>query len=243
MHYSAGWFYFVLVQYNSFMKQSRLLRVLLLSSIFSMLFFIVRAFNQQDLEYWYLNWNLVLAWLPLLFSVILVGRLRRSGWLTWQNIVLTMLWLGFLPNSFYIMTDFIHLQHTLNATLLYDVVLILSFTLNGLLLGYISTFMIHDELKKRFNANTTNSIVAGIFLACSFAIYLGRYLRWNTWDVIINPAGLLFDVSDRFINPGAHGQTFSTTALFFVFITGTYYIARELVAIMQMKKPKKAKQK
>ncbi len=225
------------------MKQSRLLRVLLLSSFFSILFFIMRVLNQRDLEYWYLNWNLVLAWLPLLFSVILVGRLRRSGWSTWQNIVLTVLWLGFLPNSFYIMTDFIHLQHTLNATLLYDVVLILSFTLNGLLLGYISTFMVHNEIKKRYSTNVTNAIIGGVFLACSFAIYLGRYLRWNTWDVIINPAGLLFDVSDRFINPGAHGQTFSTTALFFVFITGTYYIARELAAIMQLKKPVKAKKK
>lgn len=225
------------------MKQSRLLRVLLLSSFFSILFFIMRVLNQRDLEYWYLNWNLVLAWLPLLFSVILVGRLRRNGWSSWQNIVLTMLWLGFLPNSFYIITDFIHLQHTLNTTLLYDVVLILSFTLNGLLLGYISTFMVYDELKKRFSTNVTNVIIGGIFLACSFAIYLGRYLRWNTWDVIINPAGLLFDVSDRFINPGAHGQTFSTTALFFVFITGTYYIARELVTIMQLKKPIRDKKK
>lgn len=225
------------------MKQARLLRILVLSSIFSVSLFLVRAINQQTLEYWYLNWNLLLAWLPLLFSVVLVKRLRSSRWLTWQNSTLSVLWLGFLPNSFYIMTDFIHLQHTLNDTLLYDVVLLLSFTLNGLLLGYISTFMIHDELKKRFSNNTTNMIIAGIFLACSFAIYLGRYLRWNTWDVLINPAGLLFDVSDRFINPGAHGQTFSTTALFFVFITGTYIVARELVAIMQLKKPSKTGRK
>lgn len=225
------------------MKQARLLRILVLSSIFSVLFFLVRVFNQQDLDYWYLNWNLLLAWLPLLFSVVLVRRLKTSGWSTWQNITLSVLWLGFLPNSFYIMTDFIHLQHTSNSTLLYDVVLLLSFTLNGLLLGYISVFMIHDELKKRFSKNAVNGIIAGVFLACSFAIYLGRYLRWNTWDVLINPAGLLFDVSDRFINPGAHGQTFTTTALFFVFISGTYVISRELVAIMQMNKITKKSRK
>jgi uncharacterized membrane protein len=219
------------------MKQARLLRILVLSSIFSVLFFLVRVFNQRDLDYWYLNWNLLLAWLPLLFSVVLVRRLRTSAWSSWQNITLSILWLGFLPNSFYIMTDFIHLQHTSNDTLLFDVVLLLSFTLNGLLLGYISTFLIHDELKKRFNKRTVSSIIAGVFLACSFAIYLGRYLRWNTWDVLINPAGLLFDVSDRFINPGAHGQTFTTTVLFFVFITGTYIVARELAAIMRLNKP------
>lgn len=225
------------------MKQTRLLRILLLSSLFTFSIFMVRVLNQQDFEYWYLNWNLFLAWLPLLFSVVLVKRLGSSPWLSWQNIALSLLWLGFLPNSFYLMTDFIHLQHTLNSTLLFDVVLLLSYTLNGLLLGFISVFMIHDELKKRLSSNVSDALIAVIFLACSFAIYLGRYLRWNTWDVLINPAGILFDVSDRFINPGAHGQTFSTTALFFVFITGTYFIASELVSVMQIRQPKKTKRK
>lgn len=225
------------------MKQTRLLRILLISSLFSFSFFMVRVLNQRDFEYWYLNWNLFLAWLPLLFSIVLVKRLRNSPWLSWQNIALSMLWLGFLPNSFYLMTDFIHLQHTLNSTLLFDVVLLLSYTLNGLLLGLISVYMIHAELKKRLNSDASNVVIAAIFLACSFAIYLGRYLRWNTWDVLINPAGLLFDVSDRFINPGSHGQTFSTTALFFVYITGTYFIARELVSVMQINEPKKTNRK
>lgn len=218
------------------MKQTRLLRILLLSCSFSVGLFIIRVLNEQNYDYWYLNWNLLLAWLPLLFSVVLINSLRSSSWLSWKNIVLSLLWLGFLPNSFYIITDFIHLRHTSSQTLLFDVVLLFSFTLNGLLLGYISTFMIHDQLNKRLKDSTVHAIIGGVFLACSFAIYLGRFLRWNTWDVLINPAGVLFDVSDRFINPGAHGQTFSTTALFFVFITTTYYIARELVDVMKMKK-------
>jgi uncharacterized membrane protein len=217
------------------MKQRKLLTVLLLSCLSSVVLFLVRVLSQHSLEYWYLNWNLILAWIPLLFSAVLVNRLKKTGWTTWQNVVLSLLWLGFLPNSFYIITDFIHLQHTSNSTLLFDVVLLFSFTINGLLLGCISTFMVHDELKKRFSSNSANTIIAGVFLACSFAIYLGRFLRWNTWDVLINPAGILFDVSDRFIRPGAHGQTFSTTLLFFVFISVTYWTARELAVVARMK--------
>lgn len=222
--------------YTVSMKHARLFRILLLSSLFSVGLFSVRLFSQQNFEYWYLNWNLLLAWIPLLLGILLVDRLKTTRWLSWQNIMLSVLWLGFLPNSFYIITDFIHLQHTLNATLLFDAVLLFSFTLNGLLLGFLSTSMIHRELNKRFDKNIASTMVAGIFLACSFAIYLGRYLRWNTWDVLINPAGLLFDVSDRFINPGAHGETFSTTALFFVFFSVTYLTVQELVSIAKSEK-------
>jgi len=197
--------------------------MLLFTSSISVLLFIIRAFNQQSIDYWYLNWNLFLAWLPLIFAWQLVIGLKKWPWSGWQNVVLSLLWLGFLPNSFYIITDFIHLQHTLNATLLFDVVLLLSFTLNGLILGYMSVYLVHLQLSKRFQKSYVQAMIATVFLLCSFAIYLGRYLRWNTWDVLINPAGILFDVSDRFINPGAHGQTFTTTALFFVFIS-TFYI-------------------
>ena len=66
-------------------------------------------------------------------------------------------------------------------------------------------------------------------LACSFAIYLGRYLRWSTWDIILHPAGVVFDISDRFVNPSAYGQTFQVTLWFFVLLTGFYYVLRQIV--------------
>jgi uncharacterized membrane protein len=61
-------------------------------------------------------------------------------------------------------------------------------------------------------------------LLSGFAIYLGRYLRWNSWDVIANPFGLLFDVADRIVNPGEHILTFSATILFFAFLAVIYYV-------------------
>jgi len=67
-------------------------------------------------------------------------------------------------------------------------------------------------------------MIGGILLLCSFAIYLGRDLRWNTWDLFVNPAGILFDVSDRLINPRAHPQMFVTILSFFVLLSMVYYL-------------------
>ena len=218
------------------MHRQYVLKTLALGSLCSVLLFIFRSFYFQSTEYWYLNWNLFLAWLPLLFAGILVHQLRTKRWLRWQTILTTVLWLGFLPNSFYLVTDFMHLQHTTNASLLFDAVLIFAFSVNGFALGYLSVAMIHKELKKRLQSRDVLIVLSVIFLACSFAIYLGRYLRWNTWDVLINPAGILFDVTDQFINPGAYGQSFLTTALFFVFITSTYAIICRFASLLQFKK-------
>lgn len=204
-------------------------KALLIACATCVLLFTWRATTYQSLNYWYLNWNLFLAWLPLLFSLLLVRFTKNAPWLSWPGIVLTLLWLGFLPNSFYIVTDLIHLQYESTTTILFDVVMLMAFSLTGFLLGYISIHNVHQLLLKRVKRSTAHAAIAVVFILCSFAIYLGRYLRWNTWDVLINPAGLLFDVSDRFINPASHGQTFLTTAFFFVFLGAVYTVAWQLL--------------
>src|SRR5690606_4680300 len=115
-------------------------------------------------------------------------------------------------------SDFIHLQSSGEALVLYDIALMTSFVLNGLMLGYLSVFNVHRLLLRRFQAWYAHAIIGLCFLASGFAIYLGRYLRWNTWDVLFNPAGLLFDLSERIINPVIHAQTYIVTMVFFVVI-------------------------
>jgi uncharacterized membrane protein len=79
-------------------------------------------------------------------------------------------------------------------------------------------------------------LVAITLLLCSFAIYLGRDLRWNSWDILINPGSLLFDVSDRFLHPGAHPRTFVTTLTFFVLLGTFYIVVRSLARTMRLQK-------
>jgi uncharacterized membrane protein len=68
----------------------------------------------------------------------------------------------------------------------------------------------------------------------SFAIYLGRDLRWNSWDVLVNPAGFLFYLSERVIDPMDHPEAFTTTLMFFVFLAGVYRVMIYLVQAIGM---------
>lgn len=176
-------------------------------------------------------WNLILAWVPLGFCWLLMVRLKTKPWLSPLNIIITFLWLGFLPNAFYIASDIIHLPEGGGVSYLFDVVMLLSFSFNGFLLGYLSLYGIHNRLRRRLGSWPAASVVAIVLLLCSFAIYLGRYLRWNSWDVIINPAGIIFDISDGLVNPVGHPQLFTTTAMFFVLLGSIYVASYQLVKI------------
>lgn len=202
---------------------------LLLSSLISIGLFVGGAILNGNVAYSYMLWNLFLAWIPLVLVVLLQLYLKHHRWSSWPGIGISFLWLIFLPNSFYLISDLIHLQDVPTPDVLYDAVMLTSFVLNGLLLGYTSLYLFHFELKKRLPARTARNMVALILFLCSFAIYLGRELRWNTWDVLFNPAGILFDVSDRIIKPGTYPEMFIVTTIFFVLLAGTYYVVWKLV--------------
>ncbi len=192
---------------------------------------ITRGFGST---YTYLIGNLLLAWLPLLLARLLLRLLRHRPWSGWQGVAATVLWLVFLPNSFYIVTDYIHLQDVPDNEILYVAVMITSFVLNGLILGYISLYLMHTELRRRLNSLQTRLTLAAILLACSFAIYLGRYLRWNTWDVVLDPAGVLFDVSNRLISPWSYPRMMLTTSVFFILLTSMYLVMYNVVRTLRM---------
>jgi uncharacterized membrane protein len=200
------------------------LYALLLSNFVSVVLFLFRVIDAHNLRYGFLLWNLFLGWLPLLFAWLLVRRLPRTLWLTPGNLLLTALWLGFLPNSFYLVSDLIHLRSTGEVSLLYDAVLFFSHIFNSFVAGYASLYLVHLELVKRREWWRAHTLISTVILLCSFAIYLGRNLRWNTWDVLVNPAGILFDVTDRIINPLAHPQVFVTTMTFFALLGSMYVV-------------------
>lgn len=147
-----------------------------------------------------------------------------------------MLWLGFLPNTFYMVTDYIHVQDVPSTEALYASVVLSSFVFNGVILGCLSLYNVHYELLQRVKRWTAHSIIAGVILMSSFAIYIGRDLRWNTWDLLINPGGILIDVSDRILHPFVYLQTYTTTAVFFVLITSLYAVGWQMVRAMRYQK-------
>jgi uncharacterized membrane protein len=206
-----------------------LISALLIANSVSLLLFLLRVIDSGNFRYWFLIWNLILAWLPLLFAMGLVLRLRKTRWSDGINILLSILWLAFLPNSFYIVSDLIHLQTTVEVSVLYDAVLFTSFIINGFISGYLSVYFIHIELIKRLGARTAHTIIGLVFFLCGFAIYLGRVLRWNSWDIITNPASLAFDVSEQVVNQAAQSRASVTTISFFILIGGVYMALWQLI--------------
>lgn len=217
-------------------RNNQTFQILLFSSFVSLGFLLVHSLNYHSTLYWYLGWNLILAWFPLIFVVALSNSLQQHPWLSWRPMVWTLLWLAFLPNSFYIISDLLHLQTVAGVNVLYDTVMMVSFMLNGLVLGYLSLFKVHELLIKRINTVWVNMLISLSLLLCSYAIYLGRDLRWSSWDLLINPQGILFDISNQFINPRSHLDAFTTTAMFFVLLGTFYYVIWKMVSNLRLNK-------
>ena len=205
-------------------SRARLGVALVCSSLISLTLYLVAGFENGQFIYTYLLWNLGLAWIPLILVLWLQRLLRERLWSSWLPLIISVVWLSFLPNSFYMITDYIHLHEVTRLNLLFDLVMFTSFIVNGIMLGYLSLFLVHQEFLKRLSRRASALLIGGVLLLSSFAIFIGRDLRWSTWDVVLNPASVIFDVSDRLVNPSEHPQVFSTTLSFFVLLTSIYVV-------------------
>ncbi len=173
-------------------------------------------------RYWFIPENLALAWLALAFGWLLVKELGSHRWLSWQNVILSIIWLVFLPNAWYVLTDFLHVYPTGEISQIFDIAMMSSLVFCGFGLGFASLYMVHMELLKRYAHKTAHLIAGGVLLISSFGIYLGRDLRWSTWDVVVNPGGLILNVSDRVVDPFGHPRAINITILFFLFLLTLY---------------------
>lgn len=173
----------------------------------------------------FLNWNLFLAlvpWALTSFSILFPGFAKRKVTL----FILPAAWLLFFPNAPYILTDLFHLRSRSSAPIWFDLVLILSFAWTGLLYGFLSLWDIEKMLRQSVNRLGVTAISVGLLLLGSFGIYLGRYLRWNSWDIISEPFNLMYDIGDRIMNPFDHPRTWGMTILMGIFLNILYWSFR-----------------
>lgn len=186
------------------------------------LYSIIRADGITDP---YLVINLLLAAIPLFLSWRLVVVLKNKRWSQSEPLALTLLWIIFLPNSFYMISDYIHLEYLSPSTILYSAVMFTAFIYLALLLGIVSLYQVHQELKRRISKRSAATVIAIVLLGCCFAIYLGRDLRWDSWDVVVNPGGLLFDISNLLLRPHTYPDMGRTIIGFFALLGSIYLIA------------------
>jgi uncharacterized membrane protein len=210
------------------MMNKKLIKTMAISSAMSVMLLFCRLEWSGSLLYVFLVWNLFLAWIPFLFSLALTEFSKQSRSKI-QMFGLFCGWLVFFPNSPYILTDLFHLPIGKAVPMWFDLVLILSFAWNGLLLGYASLFEIQRFLKVRFSQNTINCFIGGAMTLCGFGIYLGRYPRYNSWEIITNPIGLFSDIFNMLIHPMENTRMVGVTFFFSVFLIVSYWTLQTLI--------------
>lgn len=205
-------------------RRTRIILACALGTIVSGGFYVAGLDRFDTNSYWYLFWNILLAWVPLGLALLLERVLRTSLWSSWRALLITLLWAGFFPNTFYIITDLYHLSEFRPEDIMYNTAMFFAVVFTGVVIGFISLETIHKELLKRFSSRAAGTLVATVLLFTGFAIHLGHDLRWNTWDMVTRPASLIFDVSERILHPLQHPTTYQTTLSYFAISALAYYI-------------------
>jgi uncharacterized membrane protein len=139
----------------------------------------------------YLVWNLFLAWLPLVFALFAVERFSRTNNPRDRKfLALGIAWLLFFPNAPYIFTDLVHVLAKGRPTFWAELMLILIVALTGFLAGFLSLQVMHGLAMRRWGRAVGWLFVAGVSGLAAFGVYLGRFTRLNSWDVLLNPVQL-----------------------------------------------------
>ena len=185
---------------------------------------ILRVAHSHTSMYMGLLWNLFLAWLPVLSSLIVYNLYKKRSYLTWMVVVAsTLIWLLFFPNAFYLVTDVLHLkQPRVDAPYWYDLIVVVAFAWTGCFLGMVSLFLMQALVRKMAGAFASWIFAIGVLCISGFGVYLGYFLRWNSWDIFIKPARLMKDVLVRIRHPFANSQTYVFSVLFSLFFICAY---------------------
>lgn len=194
-------------------------------SVLCFIFSVFRYVYTDTKVFLFLNWNLFLAFLPWLFASILTvyPRLQKNK-LILAGLIL--LWLLFFPNAPYILTDLFHLKQYNTMPVWFDLLLILSFAWVGLMFGFMSLWDIEKIISQRVKKVMMPVISLGLLFVGSFGIYVGRYMRWNSWDIITEPHDIIYDIGDRVLNPVHHTSTWGMTLFMFIFLSMIYWSFR-----------------
>ena len=200
----------------------QLLYPILLSTLLALILFAGRVLQSNALTYKNLVWNLYLAWMPYVFSLF-VAFLNFIRPRSWGLLLLPgALWLIFFPNAPYIVTDFLHLADRPYVPLWYDIIMLATFAWTGCFLA-IASLRTMQIMVKNYLGWGFSWFFAGIALYLGgLGIYLGRFSRWNSWDLVLHPKGVFSDIALRLVNPLSNLRFFGFTLLFTAFLLVCY---------------------
>jgi uncharacterized membrane protein len=202
-------------------------RMLTLSMGFSIALVMARVTYTGMHTYLSLIWNLFLAWLPYMVSTWLQKRdLVYTNPL--KFVMVAFVWLLFIPNSFYIMTDLFHLGEHNNVPNWFDLALIISFAWDGLLLGVLSVRQMEKMMQRFLPGIRELFFIYPIMWLNALGIYIGRYPRFNSWDILTNPIGLTAYILRMLWHPIQFKYAWGMVACFSIFMTLVYLTIKRI---------------
>lgn len=200
---------------------------LLLSSAFSCLLLALRMIATISIEYIFLPWNLFLAFIPYWIT----GWISRNNQIIANRVKLFIAlacWLLFIPNSFYIITDLVHFARVRSAPKWFDLLLIFSFAWNGILCGIISLRRVETIVFMLRGKYFSVVLIFAVMWLNAFGIYIGRYLRFNSWDIITDPFSLAGEIMHLVFHPFQNGYAWGMTCCYAIFMSFLYLTMKKM---------------
>ncbi len=188
----------------------------------------VRGWYAGDMKFRFLAWNLILALVPAVAAAAM-NRTDHRGHpapaIAWGAI-----WLLFLPNAPYLITDLVHLRPRPPVPYWFDIGLFAAFAGAGVLAAFSSFADVQRVVHRRWNRAASWVVVSVASFAAGFGVELGRMERWNSWDLLTQPEDLLRDIGGRLVAPWAHPRALAVAALYGSLLLFGYIAVRVLMA-------------
>lgn len=169
-----------------------------LLNLYALVLVIARARVYRTPLYRPMLWNIWLSIAPVLVLAIgglagLVGLLLSRPLGVVLLVLVGLVWVLLLPNASYLITELnqSHRREDDPVPLWYDIILVISLAMSGVvntvlnvfLLHFIVTITVYGDFGPYFLRPGALAIVAVVMLLIAFGMYLGRYPRFNSWDV------------------------------------------------------------
>lgn len=203
-------------------------KLISISLCFTLILLVIRTLYADSVAYFFYPWNLFLALIPVFFS----GLLLKQKTINYKSGLWLVLWLLFLPNAPYLLTDIFHFEARPPVPLWFDLILVVSGAWNGILLCMISLFRVEKFLNTRCKIKFTGGIIFIILLLCGYGIYIGRYLRYNSWDVVTKPASILKSSRHHIYHPFQNLNVWVFTFVFALFLGIIFFTIKKLPRVL-----------
>lgn len=210
-------------------KLSEVEKMLLLSTAFTLVLVGTRYLVTNENVYLFYPWNLFLATVPLFFS----RQLKQHKKLNFKVVVILACWLLFFPNAPYLLTDLLHYQQRPPVPYWFDLLIAASGAWNGVALGFVSLMQVERFLARHLKIKWRNPATVALIVLCSYGIFLGRFLRFNSWDVVTNPGGLIHVTISHFFQPWQHQQFWVFTFSLAAFLCIIYFTIKKLPGMVK----------